>query len=181
MKRASIAVFLILATAFALACQSKASRAELEKAKAQAKLEEQNKAIVTSYFTLADARDFDAVGRLYEPTTVFYSPSGSVRPVSGAEDIEIGKVYAKAIPDLSHRIEELLAIGDKVVARLITKGTLKEKVEGFPPPGKPFEVSSIYIFTIKNGKIMDGRGEVDMLGLMLQLGMELKPVEAAKK
>jgi predicted ester cyclase len=61
------------------------------------------------------------------------------------------------------------------VARLVTKGTLKEEVPGFPPPGKPFEVSSIYIFTLKNGKIMEGRGEVDMLGLMIQLGMELKP------
>jgi steroid delta-isomerase-like uncharacterized protein len=181
MKRSLIAGSLIVATALALACQGKASRAELEKVKTQAKLEEQNKTIVQNYFALADAGDFDAVGRLYEPTTVFYSPSGSMRPVSGAEDIEIGKIYAKAIPDLSHRIEELLAAGDKVVARLVTKGTLKEKVEGFPSPGKPFEVSSIYIFTLKNGKIMEGRGEVDMLGLMLQLGMEIKPVEAAKK
>jgi steroid delta-isomerase-like uncharacterized protein len=175
MKRSLIVVPMILVTAFAIACQSKATRAELDKAKAQARLEEQNKAIVQNYFALADAGDFDALGRLYEPTTVFYSPSGSVRPVSGAEDIEIGQVYAKAIPDLSHRIEELLATGDKVVARLVTKGTLKEKVEGFPPPGKPFEVSSIYIFTLKNGKIIEGRGEVDMLGLMIQLGMELKP------
>lgn len=181
MKRSLIVVPLILATAFALACQGKASRAELEKVKAQAKLEEENKAIVQNYFTLADAGDFDAVGRLYEPTTVFYSPSGSVRPVSGAEDIEIGKIYAKAIPDLSHRIEELLATGDKVVARLVTKGTLKEEVQGFPPPGKPFEISSIYIFTLKNGKIIEGRGEGDMLGLMQQLGMELKPIEAPKK
>jgi steroid delta-isomerase-like uncharacterized protein len=175
MKRSLIAGSLIVATGLALACQGKASRAELEKVKTQAKLEEQNKTIVQNYFALADAGDFDAVGRLYEPTTVFYSPSGSMRPVSGAEDIEIGKIYAKAIPDLSHRIEELLAAGDKVVARLVTKGTLKEKVEGFPSPGKPFEVSSIYIFTLKNGKIIEGRGEVDMLGLMIQLGMELKP------
>jgi predicted ester cyclase len=166
MKRSVIVVLVILATAFAIACRAKT---------ADTKLEEQNKAIVKSYFALADAGDFEALGRLYEPTTVFYSPSGSVRPVSGAEDIEIGKVYAKAIPDLSHRIEELLASGDKVVARLVTKGTLKEEVPGFPPPGKPFEVSSIYIFTLKNGKIIEGRGEVDMLGLMIQLGMELKP------
>jgi steroid delta-isomerase-like uncharacterized protein len=172
---------MILATAFALACQGKASRADLEKVKAQAKLEEQNKAIVQNYFALADAGDFDAVARLYEPTTVFYSPSGSPRPVSGAEDIEIGKIYAKAIPDLSHRIEELLATGDKVIARLVTKGTLKEEVQGFPPPGKPFEVSSIYIFTLKNGKIIEGRGEVDMLGLMIQLGMELKPAAPPNK
>ena len=172
MKRSLIAVPLILATAFAMACRAKPANVTLE---------EQNKAIVKSYFELADAGDFDAVGRLYEPTTVFYSPSGSARSVSGAEDIEIGKVYARAIPDLSHRIEELLASGDKVVARLVTKGTLKEEVQGFPPPGKPFEVSSIYIFTLKNGKIIEGRGEVDMLGLMIQLGMELKPIESTEK
>jgi len=166
MKKCLIVVPMILATVFALACRAKT---------ADTKVEEQNKAIVQKYFALSDSGDFDAVARLYEPTTVFYSPSGSVRPVSGAEDIEIGKVYAKAIPDLSHRIEELLATGDKVVARLVTKGTLKEEVPGFPPPGKSFEVSSIYVFTLKNGKIMEGRGEVDMLGLMIQLGMVLKP------
>lgn len=172
MKKTAIVIPLVLAAAFAVACRAKP---------ADVKLEERNMAIVKSYFALADAGDFDAVARLYEPTTVFYSPSGSVRPVSGAEDIEIGKVYARAIPDLSHRIEELFASGDKVAARLVTKGTLKEEVPGFPPPGKPFEVSSIYIFTLKNGKIVEGRGEVDMLGLMIQLGMELKPTAPPNK
>jgi hypothetical protein len=37
------------------------------------------------------------------------------------------------------------------------------------------------MWSLKNGKIVEEREEANMLGLMQQLGMELKPKEAEKK
>jgi predicted ester cyclase len=39
---------------------------------------------------------------------------------------------------------------------------------------------SIEIFTTKDGKIVEERQEADMLGMMTQLGLELKPTEPEK-
>jgi hypothetical protein len=41
-------------------------------------------------------------------------------------------------------------------------------------------VSSILIWTVKNGKIVEEREEYDALGLLMQIGMELKPKEVGK-
>ena len=100
--------------------------------------------------------------------------------MSGDEDIKLTKMYMQAFPDLSHSIEELYAADNKVIVRLIAEGTHVGELEGFPPPGNTINVSSIYIITIKNGKIIEIRADVDMLGFFQQLGMELKPKEGEK-
>ena len=69
---------------------------------------------------------------------------------------------------------------NKVIARLLTEGTHVGELEGFPPPGNTFKVSSIFIFTVKDGKIVEARADGDTLGFYQQLGMELKPKEGEK-
>jgi steroid delta-isomerase-like uncharacterized protein len=113
----------------------------------------------------------------YSPETVYYSPSGSSNPMSGEENIEFTKMIMDAIPDMSHNFEEIYAVDNKVIARCMIEGTHVGELEGFPTPGNTFKISSIYIFTIKDGKIIEMRDETDMLGFMQQLGMELKPKE----
>ena len=67
------------------------------------------------------------------------------------------------------------------MARIIGEGTYTGGLEGFPPPGNKAIMGGIYIFTLKDGKIIEVRQEADGLGVMLQLGMELKPKEDTKK
>ena len=128
MKKTAIVIPLALAAAFAVACRAKP---------ADVKLEERNVAIVKSYFALADAGDFDAVARLYEPTTVFYIPSGSVRPVSGAEDTRSARSMPGRSPDLSHRMEELFASGTRSRPGWSPKGRSKRKSRLFRLPASP--------------------------------------------
>jgi predicted ester cyclase len=51
---------------------------------------------------------------------------------------------------------------------------------GGPPSGNIFKYLGIHILTIKDGKIVEGWILEDMLYLMQQLGMELKPKEGEK-
>jgi predicted ester cyclase len=98
------------------------------------------------------------------------------------QGIEQVKMFQNAIPDLVHNIEEIFAVGDKVILRFIGRGTHTGDIEemGIHATGKTVEVSSIAIYRIENGKVVEERQEADMLGFMQQLGMELKPKEGEK-
>jgi hypothetical protein len=50
-----------------------------------------------------------------------------------------------------------------------------------PEYANKYEISGIDIWRIENGKVVEVRSDNDMLGLMMQLGMELKPKDAEKK
>jgi predicted ester cyclase len=60
------------------------------------------------------------------------------------------------------------------------RGTHQGEFAGIPATGNKVEISGIMIGRIENGKIVEEREEMDMLGLFMQLGMELKPKEVKK-
>ena len=80
------------------------------------------------------------------------------------------KVMETAFPDLDRRLEDLVAEGDKVVARWTAKGTHLGDFNGIPPSGKVATSSGITIFRIADGKIVEEWAESDMLGLLTQVG-----------
>jgi len=161
-------------------CQDKAAMAELEKFKAQATLEEQNKEIVKRGMELWGKGDFEAWKELFAPEYVYYSPSATPKPVSLEESIEMGKMVLNAFPDSLYAIEELFAAGDRVITRWSFKGTHEGEFMGIPPTGNRVEFGGIMITRIENGKIVEDREDLDTLGVMQQLGMELRPNEAQK-
>jgi steroid delta-isomerase-like uncharacterized protein len=180
MKRLSYVIPLVCLLCFVVGCQDKAAMAELEEFKAQKAVEEQNKEIVKNMWEVYGKGDFEALKELFAPEYVYYSPSATPKPSSLEEAIESAKMIFKAAPDSSWKIEELFAAGDKVVARWVYKGTHEGEFMGIPPTGNKVEFGGITITRIENGKIVEEREEGDMLGLMQQLGMELKPKEAEK-
>ena len=177
MKKLFMVLSLVLVICFVVGCQDKEAIAELEEFKAQAALEEQNIQLFKNFYEAVESGDVEKMREFFSPETVYYSPSGNPNPMSGEENIAFTKMIIEAIPDISHNFEEIYAVDNKVIARGMIGGTHEKELEGFPPPGNTFKVSAIYIFTIKDGKIIEMRDETDMLGLMIQLGMELKPKE----
>jgi steroid delta-isomerase-like uncharacterized protein len=180
MKKYLYAVPLVILLCFAFACQDKAARAELEKYKSHAKVEEQNSELVKRLIEEQNKGNAEIVKELYAANVKSYSPSGSTAPTSQSEDYDIAKTFLSAFPDLNQTTEELFASGDKVTARFIARGTHKGDFQGIPATGNRIEISGILIFHIKDGKIIEVREEADFLGFMTQLGMELKPKETKK-
>jgi steroid delta-isomerase-like uncharacterized protein len=175
MKKYRCAVPLVLLLYFTFACQNKAEKAELEKFRTQAKIEEQNKAIATREWEAWSKGDFEAFKEVVAPGYSRYEPSGISKPKSLEEAIETGKMVHKNLPDVTFSIEEIFAAGDRVVVRYIMRGTQSGEHQAIPGTGKKIEVSGIMIHRIENGRIVEDREEFDMLGLNQQLGMELKP------
>ena len=181
MKKLFCIVPLILLFSFTLACQDKAAMAELEKFNAQAKLEEQNKALLSRMWEMWNKGNFEAWKQVHADEYVYYSPSNSTKGLSREETIEMGKAFFRSFPDATTSIEELIVAGDQVITRWILRGTHKGEYAGIPTTGNKVENSGIMITRIENGKIVEDKEDYDTFGMMTQLGMELKPIDAKKK
>jgi steroid delta-isomerase-like uncharacterized protein len=177
MKKLLMVLPLVFLLCFAFACQDKEATAELEAMKAQAEVEEQNKEIVKRVFEEMNKGNIEIINELYAPDYSYYSPSNNPEPMSREETIEFLKMVFKAFPDVNWSIEDLIAKDDRIVIRFIVTGTHQEEFQGIPATGNKMEVGSILIWSTKNGKIVEEREEANMLGMMMQLGMELKPKE----
>ena len=79
-------------------------------------------------------------------------------------------MFRSAFPDLRFHVEELLASGDKVVARLLIQGTHKGEFMGMAPTGKKINVKAIDILRMADGKVAEHWGVTDTMTMMQQLG-----------
>ena len=168
---------LALILCFMVACKDKEAMVELEAFKAQAMVEEQNEAIFRHFTEELNKGNLEVFDELFAPDYAYYFPSNAQDPLSLEETREMLKVHLQSFPDYKWNIEELYAVKDTVIARIRTSGTFTEEFGGIPPTGDKLESSAIFIARIENGKIVEERKEMDVLNVMQQLGMELKPKE----
>ena len=81
----------------------------------------------------------------------------------------------RAFPDLHVTVEDVIAEGDKVVARNSVTGTHLGEYMGVPPTGKSVTYNEIFIGRFVNGRIAETWGIVDVLSQMRQLGVIQSP------
>lgn len=174
MKKYPAAIPLVLLLCLSFACQDKAAQAELEKAKAQAQTEEQNKVIVRQFFEAIDAQNYARMKELLAPEFVLHY-SGPQEDFSGEALMQLVRAYYTAFPDGIHKFEDVLADGDKVISRARWEGTQKADFEGIPATGIKVGFYQISISTVVDGKLKECWVVEDNLGMMTQLGMELRP------
>lgn len=175
----SIICFLAMALCFTVSCQNQAGKAELEEMKAQAEVEEQNKALVQRILAEGDKKNLGILDEVCSPDYQYRFPSNA-EPIDRDQHKELWQSFNVAFPDLTHTIEEIYANGDIVVARETLRGTHEGEFSGIPPTGKKVEFSAVAIFRFSNGKFAEFWADADLLGLYQQLGMELKPKETEK-
>jgi steroid delta-isomerase-like uncharacterized protein len=179
MKKYFCAVPLALLLCFSSACQDKAARAELDKATRQVQIEEQNKAIVRQFFGAIDAQNYARMKELLAPDFALHY-SGPQEDFTGEALIQLVRVYYTAFPDGIHKFEDIFAEGNKVVSRALWEGTQKTEFQGIPATGIKVSFYQIGISTVVDGKIKECWVVEDNLGMMTQLGMELRPRTPAK-
>ena len=168
MRKSLIIISLVFLLCFTFGCQK------------QAEVEEQNKELVKRFYEAANKGDPEALKEVLAPEYAWYVPSRNTEPISREGAIEFVREIHNAFPDCHWSIEDLIAKGDIVLSRFIFKGTHTGEYLGIPATGNKIEVSGFMMTRIENGKIVEDKEDVDMLGMMMQLGMELKPKEEEK-
>lgn len=139
---------------------------------------EENKAVVPRYFAEAwNERNIQLVDEIFAPDFLNH---GFVRdPVPGPEGTRQAVQMALAgFPDFHIGVEDLLADGDKVIVRFTSQGTHQGVFMGVPATHKPVRGSSIVIFRLAHGEIVEAWSETNTLSLLQQLGAIPAPGEA---
>jgi len=74
------------------------------------------------------------------------------------------------LADVSMKIEDMIAEGDRVAVRLTAHGTHRGEFMGMPASGRSYTISETHIFRLRDGQVIEHWRDADMLGLMQQLG-----------
>lgn len=96
------------------------------------------------------------------------NPPGMQEGIAGHRAIVA--LFRAAFPDQVWHIEDLIAEGDRVVARTRFEGTHLGDFFGIPATGKKVTMGGVHIGRIQDGKVAEHWGANDDLGLMRQLG-----------
>jgi predicted ester cyclase len=83
--------------------------------------------------------------------------------------------FRRGFPDVISTIEDLIAEGDKVVARWRSRATHRGDYMGTPPTDKEVEFTGISFYRIEGNKITESWTVEDELGLMRQIGAIPEP------
>jgi predicted ester cyclase len=86
-----------------------------------------------------------------------------------AEAAGLHELLTRAFPDLRVRIDDLIAEGDKVAARLTFEGTHQGPFRDFAPTGRPVSFGAIRIYQLAGGQVTGSWAYQDSLGLLQQL------------
>ena len=112
----------------------------------------------------------DLARELVGADAVFHVP-GRDAPVQGpAGYLEVIGMMRSGFPDIQWTLEETITEGDRIAARFTMRGTHEGEFLGVPPSGKKIAVQAINFYRLSGGRIVEERGQPDLLGLLQQIG-----------
>ena len=135
---------------------------------------EQNKAIRRQAYEAVNQKNLDALDEMIASDIINHSARPGQTP--GLEGVKqlFSSLHA-AFSDFHIDVEDMIAEGDKVVARVRASGTHQGEFMGIAPTGNRVEFSAIDISRIAEGKIVEHWSNSDQLGMMRQLGVMEQP------
>ena len=131
---------------------------------------ENNKDLVRRFVDEAQSRhNLAAVDEFMSPDFVDHSVPPGLPPTREGVKMQFRMFFA-ALPDLTAIIHDQVADGEKVVTRKTLRGTHQGDLLGVPPSGKTVNIEVIDILRVRDGLITDHWNQVDLLGLLRQMG-----------
>ena len=113
--------------------------------------------------------DLTVIDEVLSPDFVEYEiVPGQAPGRQGVKDIVT--MMRTAFPDLHLTLQDAITSGDQLCGRLTFSGTNTGPFMGQPPTGRAASWGAIDIVRFRDGRIAEHWGEMDMLGLLGQLG-----------
>jgi predicted ester cyclase len=142
---------------------------------------EGNKDVIRRLLAEVDRGNLAAVDTYYAAGYVDHTPSPIRGLASGRDGVrQAFGIFQRAFPDTRHTIEDLVAEGDRVVARISARGTHAGALFGHPPTGRVVTQTSIAIYRIVAGQIQERWAAQDP-GVLEQLGIATTPLHAERQ
>ena len=136
---------------------------------------EDNKAIVRRFFEeVFNRQNLAVLDELVSSDFIHHQPGRVLRGAEFFNQVK-SRDHFLAFPDLHITIEDMIAEGDKVVTRWTARGTHQGEAMGLPPTGNEVTWTGMNFMRVVNGKLVEDWEELDLLGLMQQLGGTIPP------
>jgi steroid delta-isomerase-like uncharacterized protein len=137
-------------------------------------MSETNKALMRRWFEeVWNQGRTDAIDELLADDVVIHGlvdPAGY--PVRGAQAFrDFHQQFRGAFPNMNITIEDVIAEGDRVVARCDVRGQHSGDHLGFKATNAPVQFSGIAIARIENGRIAEAWNQFDFMEMNKQLGL----------
>jgi steroid delta-isomerase-like uncharacterized protein len=136
--------------------------------------ETSNKAMFQRFHEAANTGDVEhlakTIDEIVAPDAVIRTPL----PIdaTGAELLkQVWAMLFRVYPDIHLTVEDVIAEGDKVVARNTVTGTHQGEFMGVGPTGKSVTYNEIFIFRFADGRVVETWGVVDVYAQMKQIGV----------
>jgi steroid delta-isomerase-like uncharacterized protein len=137
-------------------------------------MSEKNKALIQRWFqevwNQGDSKVIDEL--LAEDAVIHGLVDASGNPVTGLPAFhEFHSQFRGAFPNINVSVDDVIADGDRVVARCSVRGTHTGDHLGFAPTDATIQFGGIAIVRIKDGKIIEAWNQFDFLTMNKQLGV----------
>jgi steroid delta-isomerase-like uncharacterized protein len=131
---------------------------------------QENKAIVLRYLMeMVNQRAVGLASQLFAEEYVSRSPHGP--ETRGPESMaQLVNRLASAFPDVLVAVEDIVAEGEKVAARITIHGTHRGEWRGIAPTGSRVAFTEHQVYHLAGGKIVARWFLVDLGGALAQLG-----------
>ena len=130
----------------------------------------ENKALVRRYYDeVLTARNRRVLGQLLESSVVSRG-AGSAGVGADADAAAVDATFA-AFSDLVVTVHDQVAEDDEVVTRWSATGTHDGDFVGVPASGRLITVTGIHIHRVRHGRLVEHWEELNMLGVLRQLGV----------
>lgn len=132
---------------------------------------EQNKAAVKRFYDeVVNQARMELIDDLVAPNFVEHEQfPGLTNDREGVK--QFFEIMRKAFPDLRIDAHDLLAEGDKVVARATMSGTHQGEFMGVPATGRKISVAVIDLVQLEQGKDVAHWGLTDTMSMLQQIGV----------
>lgn len=116
----------------------------------------------------AERGDMGAIDELVHPDHRDHAPEGGS---AGREGVRRSMEWLGAtFGDPRNDVEDLIAAGDRVVARVRFSATHIGELEGIPPTGRRFQTEHVHIWRVADGLLAEHWMVRDDLAVVRQLG-----------
>ena len=131
--------------------------------------DEENGAAVRRWIDAYNNRDTEAEAAARTADFVAHVP-GAPGPLDSEAWAGFAFSFAAAFPDLRLTVDEVAATEDRTAARVTFRGTHRGEFQGIPATGRSVTFTSIEFNRMVGGKVAEHWVELDLLGLLRQLG-----------
>jgi steroid delta-isomerase-like uncharacterized protein len=133
-----------------------------------------NKATFQRFHEAANTGDVEHLAKTIDEIVASDAVIRTPLPIdaTGAELLkQVWTMLLRVYPDIHLTVDDVIAEGDKVVARNTVRGTHRGEFMGVGPTGKSVTYNEIFIFRFADGRVVETWGVVDVYAQMKQIGV----------